>query len=182
MTAVFTVLALLVGLFPTATSPQSTQPSGLRIVVIEGEDAVNVIQTKTAVAPIVAVRDRNNLPVSGVTVTFAINGNAASFAGGAQTISVVTNAAGQATAAGLTPVAAGPVQISVGAVVQGQPLTVTIAQTNVMTAAQAATGAAAAAGAAKGISATTIGIIGGAVAAGGAAIAAASGGGPVRRR
>ena len=97
MTAVFAVLALLVGLFPTARSPQPTQPAGLRIVVIEGEDAVNVVQTKTAVAPIVAVRDRNNLPVSGVSVTFAINGNAASFLPAARSRSpVVTNAAGAA--------------------------------------------------------------------------------------
>jgi len=146
--------------------------------VIEGEDAVNVIQTKTAVAPIVEVRDRNNLPVSGVTVTFAVNGNAASFGGGVKSITAVTNAAGQATAAGLTPVTAGPVQVTAAAIVQGQPVTVTIAQTNVATAAQAAGGAAAAAGAAKGISATTIGIIGGAVAAGGAAIAMSGGSSP----
>jgi hypothetical protein len=175
MTAIFTVFALLAGLVPIERAPQPSQPAGLRIVVIEGEDAVNVIQTKTAVAPIVEVRDRNNLPVSGVTVTFAVNGNAASFAGGAQSITAVTNAAGQATAAGLTPVTAGPVQVTAAAIVQGQPVTVTIAQTNIATAAQAAGGAAAAAGAAKGISATTLGIIGGAVAAGGAAIALGGG-------
>jgi hypothetical protein len=40
----------------------------LRIGVVAGEGAVNIIQQKTAVAPIVAVRDRNNLPVSGATV------------------------------------------------------------------------------------------------------------------
>jgi hypothetical protein len=47
----------------TALFVQS-QPA-LRIVVIEGEDAVNVIQQKTAVAPVIEVRDRNNLPVPG---------------------------------------------------------------------------------------------------------------------
>ena len=36
---------------------------GLKIVVISGEDAVNIIQQKTAVAPVVEVRDRNDLPV-----------------------------------------------------------------------------------------------------------------------
>ena len=44
--------------------------SNLKIVVIAGEGAVNVIQQKTAVAPIVEVRDRNDQPVAGVVVTF----------------------------------------------------------------------------------------------------------------
>ena len=43
------------------------------------------IQQKTAVAPVVEMRDRNNLPVAGATVTFTIGGNAASFASGVQT-------------------------------------------------------------------------------------------------
>ena len=61
---------------------------------IKGEDAVNIIQQKTAVAPLVEIRDRNNLPVAGATVTFTIGGNSAAFAGGAQTLTVVTNAVG----------------------------------------------------------------------------------------
>ena len=58
------------------------QGAGLKIVVIAGEDAVNIIQQRTAVAPIVEVRDRNDLPVAGVAVVFAIRGGGASFAGG----------------------------------------------------------------------------------------------------
>ena len=53
------------------------QPGGLRIVVIEGEDAVNIIQQKTAVRPIVEVRDRNDLPVAGASVLFTIGGGVA---------------------------------------------------------------------------------------------------------
>ena len=61
------------------------QPGGLKIVVIEGEGAVNIIQQKTAVSPLVEVRDRNNQPVSGAVVTFTIQGgNNAAIAGGAQ--------------------------------------------------------------------------------------------------
>jgi len=33
-------------------APPSSQGTALRIVVIEGEDAINVIQKKTAVAPV----------------------------------------------------------------------------------------------------------------------------------
>jgi hypothetical protein len=84
------------------------QATGLKIVVIAGEDAVNNIQQKTAVAPIVEVRDRNNLPVSGATVTFTIGGgNNATFTGGLRTLTVTTNAAGRATAGTLNPLASG---------------------------------------------------------------------------
>jgi len=146
--------------------------------VIAGEDAVNVIQQKTAVAPIVEVRDLNNLPVPGVAVTFTVSGQSASF-GGLSTLTVTTNAAGQAAAAGLTPTAAGAVQINAAAVLQGQTAVATITQTNVLTAAQAAAagsgsgaaaGSAAAGGGGGGISGTTLGLLGAAV--GGGALAA----------
>ena len=57
------------------------KPSGaLRIVVIEGEDAVNVIQQKTAVAPVVEVRDQNGLPVPGAVGTLTGSTLALTFA------------------------------------------------------------------------------------------------------
>jgi hypothetical protein len=157
------------------------QPAALRVVVIEGEDAVNIIQQKTAVRPVVEVRDRNNLPVSGALVTFSIEGGKAASFGGASTLTVATNAAGQAAVTGLTPSAAGAFQIQVSAAFQGQVATATIAQTNVLTAAQAAaatassasgasggSGASGAAGGAGGggLSTTTIAVAGAAVAGG----------------
>lgn len=173
---------------------QQANNAGLRIVVIEGEDAVNIIQQKTAVAPIVEVRDRNNLPVSGATVTFSI-GQGASF-GGQSTLTVVTNAAGQATATGLSPTAAGAIQIQATATFQGQTAIATIAQSNVMTAAEVATtttagaggtgggtgggsggAAGAGGGAGGGLSGATLGIIGGAVAGGAVVATKAAGGG-----
>jgi hypothetical protein len=184
MTSLISIGLLLLGLQTPAPSAQGS----LRIAVVQGEDAVNIIQQKTAVAPIVEIRDRNNLPVAGATVTFSITGSGASF-GGLSTLTVTTNAAGQAAAVGFTPTAAGAIQINASALVQGQALTATITQTNVMTAAQAvgaagATGGAGSGGGAGGagggaaaggggISGTTIGIVGGAVAAvgGGALIA-----------
>ena len=181
----------------SAAQTTAVKSAGLRIVVVAGEDAVNILQQKTAVAPIIEVRDRNDQPVAGAVVNFAIRGGRATF-GGARTISVTTNVAGRAAAAGFTPTASGAVQISASAAFQGQTAAITIAQTNVMTAAQAAavssatssggaasgtgagTGAGsgsgggatagAGAGGGGGLSATTIGIIGGAV-AGGAVVA-----------
>jgi hypothetical protein len=161
-----------------AFSQQSSPSATLRIVVVEGEDAVNVVQQRTAVAPVIEVRDRNDQPVAGAVVRFAIRNGRATF-GGARTLTVTTNAAGRAVATGLAPTGSGAVQISATAAFQGQAATaVTIAQTNVMTAAQAAaaggaSGSSGAAGAGSGagstgggISGTTIGVVGGAAVGG----------------
>jgi len=157
------------------------QASPLKIVVLEGEGAVNIIQQKTAVRPLIEVRARDNLPVAGASVTFSIGGGGqgAAFAGGAQTLTVTTNAAGQAAASSFSAVSSGAVQIQVQAVYQGQIATAAISQTNFATAAAAAqagagagggggagTAGGAAGGGGGGISGTTIGIIGGAVAGG----------------
>lgn len=188
-----THLAALVGasVFAMAGSPSSAlgglqnASSALRIVVIEGEDAVNIVQQKSAVAPIVEVRDRNDQPVAGAVVRFAIQGGRATFSG-SRTLTVTTNLAGRAAVTGVTPTGSGALQISASAAFQGQTAAVTIAQTNVMTAAQVAGasgpggsggsagagGATAGGGTGGGLSATTIGIVGG----------AAAGGAVVRRR
>jgi hypothetical protein len=160
------------------------KPSGtLRIVVIEGEDAVNVIQQKTAVAPVVEVRDQNGLPVPGAVVRFTIGGGNASFTGGSQTLTITTNAAGRAAAGAVNPLASGSVQIQVQATFQGQSAAATIAQTNVATAAQAAGAAAAGAGVAGagagagggGVSGLAIAGIAGGVGAGAAVVAVRKG-------
>jgi hypothetical protein len=177
----FVAAALLCAIappLPPVVRAQSTPAPGLRIAVLEGDAAVNIIQQKTAVAPLVEVRDRNNQPVAGALVTFTIQGGSnASFAG-ASTISATTNALGQAAAAGLTPTGAGAVQINVAAAFQGQTAAATIAQTNFATAAQAAAAgscassagvAAGAGGGGGGIGAgtiTTLGLIGAGAAGG----------------
>jgi hypothetical protein len=175
------ILTLVLG---SVLALDAQQAPALRIVVLEGEGGVNIIQQKTAVRPLVEIRDRNNLPVAGATVTFSIGGggSGAAFAGGAQTLTVTTNAVGQAAASGLNAISSGALQIQVQAAYQGQLATAAISQTNFATAAAAAqagagagtggTTAAAggAAGGGGGISATTIGIVGAAV--GGSALVA----------
>jgi hypothetical protein len=86
------------------------QAAALRIVVIEGEHAVNIIQQKTAVAPVVEVRDRHNQPVAGAVVYFAIRSGRASISG-ARTLTVTTNVAGRAAATGFAPTGTGALQI-----------------------------------------------------------------------
>jgi hypothetical protein len=134
---------------------QSPAPA-LRILVIDGDGAVNLIQQKTAVSPLVEVRDRNNLPVAGAVVTFRLAGRSpALFAGGSRTLTVTSNAAGRAAAGGLQSTGAGTYEIQVEASYQGQVATATISQSNV---ARVVSGG--------GISAATIGIVGAALAGG----------------
>jgi hypothetical protein len=180
------IVILTAGLLTTGPLTAEQQPgAALKIVVIEGEGAINIIQQKTAVAPVIEVRDRNDQPVAGATVNFIVRTGRATF-GGARTLTVTTNAAGRAAAAGFAPGGTGALQIGATASFQGQTAAaVTIAQTNVLTAAEAAAvssagasaggsggggsaagGGGAGAGGGGGISATTIGIVGGAVAAG----------------
>jgi hypothetical protein len=174
VTTLFLCSMLALTSFVGGAAQPATGP--LRIVVIEGEGAVNIIQQKTAVAPIIEVRDQNNLPVSGATVTFTIQGGkTAVFAGGSPTLTVTTNAAGRAVAAAVNPLSSGTVQIQAAAAFQGQTAAATITQTNVMTAApagaSAATGGGAAGGGGGGLSGGAIaGIAGGVAAAGAAAV------------
>lgn len=53
------LLLVLVACAAPAASPQPAATPALRIVVLEGEDAVNIIQQRTAITPVVEVRDRN---------------------------------------------------------------------------------------------------------------------------
>jgi hypothetical protein len=131
--AVVCALALFAG-----AGRLAAQSGALRIVVLEGEDAVNLIDKKTAVKPTVEVRDRNDLPAAGALVIFAVRGRGATFANGARQISVTTDTIGRATVNELTPITRGTIEIQVNATYQGQTATATIRQTNFVNAAQAA--------------------------------------------
>ena len=146
-----------------ARQEQAVQPEGLRIVVIEGEDSVNIIGQGTAVPTVVEVRDRNDLPVSGASVVFLLGeGGTATLNAGLSQVTLTTNALGQA-AVTVNPVASGAVQLSVNATFQGQAAATTIVQTNAASAAAAAGGGG---GAAGGTGAVAGGAAGGAAGAG----------------
>lgn len=174
---------------PTGVAAQAPTAQALHIAVLDGEDAVNIIQQRTAVAPVVQVTDTNGQPVAGATVRFAIRAGKATFKG-ARTLTVTTDSAGRAVAMGLSPTGAGSLEIGATATFQGQAAVATITQTNVMTAAQAAAaggaGAGSGAGSAAGASAGTGGAASGTAGAGatgagttGTAAGAAAAGGAV---
>jgi hypothetical protein len=194
---IFIVVGVFLGLPPLPSVWAQEAPATpsdareLRIIVLEGEDAVNIVKKKTAVSPVVEVRDKNNLPVAGVMVVFALpdSGTGAAFAHGAKTLSVLTNSAGKAIVPGMKPLGTGTFKIGVTASMQGQTAApVTMVQTNYLTlvaanAAGASSGVAAGVGsgaAAGGFSGLAIGgIIAGVAAAAvgiGVAVVAKGGG------
>ena len=148
-TCVFILLAVLSGLslqllaLPRSSSPDGTNQVDLQIVVLEGEDGVNVIKNKTAVKPVVEVCDKNKAPgiavLAGVVVLFVLpeSGPTGVFANGARWTSVTTDANGRAVAGAIRPVGQGPFKIEIRATYQGQYVTRTISQTNFSTVAQA---------------------------------------------
>ncbi|HEX4750132.1 MAG TPA: hypothetical protein VH302_11375 [Bryobacteraceae bacterium] len=158
--------------------PQALAPdlSELKIIVISGEDGVNIVRKKTAVQPVVEVRDKNNLPVSGAVVNFITPNTGATgvFSNGTHTLTLVTDNAGRATVTGMHPAATGAFHIAVSAAVQGHVVaTAVITQVNFVTAAAAA---GAAGGSAAGASAAAGGAAaGGAVAGAGTAVGISAG-------
>ena len=163
------VLGILLALQPLGGASPQQVPTELNIVVVEGDGAINNIRQRTAREPIVQVEDENNRPVAGATVVFVLpeSGPGGTFAGGARSLTVVTDQQGRAVAKGLIHNGQqGKFQIQVNASHQQLTATANISQANaVLTAASA------------GISGKMIAIlavVGGAIAGG--VIAATSGG------
>ena len=133
------------GLTPLWAAPRAQEGAAkLKIVILEGEGAINNIRQRTAREPIVQVQDENNRPVAGAVVLFTLPDRGASgvFANGAKSMTLTTDAQGKAVATGLKPnTVAGKIEIRVNASHQGQTASATITQTNVPGAAAAGAGA-----------------------------------------
>jgi len=129
---------------PGTLAQEPSSNIGLHIEIMSGDRGINIIKKKTAVKPVVEVRDRNNLPVAGALVTFSSpsDGPSLIFANGARSITVTTDAAGRATTIGMKPVVSGNFQVNVSASFHSQTATASLSMTNVLTAAAAATAAA----------------------------------------
>jgi hypothetical protein len=106
----------------------------LQITIIDGEDAINNIRQRTTREPIVQVEDQNHRPVAGAAVLFLLPNDGASgtFAGGARTLTTVTDSNGRAVARGFRPNhISGKYQIRVQASYQGKTTQTTINQSNI---------------------------------------------------
>lgn len=118
------------GLFAQA---EPRRPGSLRIYVLQGEGAINNTTTRAATSPVVEVRDVNDFPVAGATVTFELpaSGPGAGFEGGKLEFSNLTDSRGQASALPMTPNQfSGGFAIKVTARHEGQTGMTTIRQTN----------------------------------------------------
>ena len=107
---------------------------GLRIVVVEGEGAINNIQLGSGRQPVVQVRDENDEPVAGGEVTFSMpeSGPGGTFFGWRKLI-VTTNEQGRATGNGFRPnLTEGVFQIQVTAAQGDRTGAVNITQSNVL--------------------------------------------------
>jgi len=161
---IFLVSLVLLNLFGPPAPAQ--QPSaGLRIVIVEGDGAINNIRQRVNREPIVQVEDENRKPVAGAVVSFILpdQGPSGTFANGSKMLMTVTDNQGRARASGIRPNdQSGPVQLRVTASFQGLTASAVITQTNVAGAASASAG---------GLSSTAkiwiiVGIAGGAAAGG----------------
>jgi hypothetical protein len=78
---------------------------GIKVLVLEGQNASNSTKRQVAVQPVVEVRDANDRPIEGATVVFRLppNGAGGFFPGQKLTLSVKTNVQGQAGATGFAP-------------------------------------------------------------------------------
>ena len=156
-------------------SPASAQEAGIKIIVQEGQGAINNIPQRRAKEPVVQVQHEDGEPVVGATVTFLLpdSGPGGTFADGARMLNIQTDANGQAVGRGLKPNAtSGRFLIRVNVSYHGQTASTTIAQINAIPA-----------GATKGGSGKKfliIALIGGAAAGGlAAALGGKSGSSPV---
>src|SRR5690242_464634 len=90
----------LLNLFALATQGRQAPSTGFHIVVVEGEGALNNIETRAGRELAVQVLDPSGKPVTEANVEFEApaNGPGQSFANGSRSFATVTNATGIATA------------------------------------------------------------------------------------
>lgn len=126
-----------------APPPQAAPPAPaatsetLKMLVLQGQNAVNSIRDGTATIPVVEVHDENDLPLEGADVVFELpaTGPGGTFPGGQFVKSVTSNLQGQAGAAFMPNALPGRFAIKVTATLRDRTGHTTIAQTNVLEAA-----------------------------------------------
>lgn len=125
---------------PATGQPEAIRPStgSLKILVLQGQNAINSLTSKTALSPVVQVLDAVEQPVEGATVTFEVSptGPGGSF-WGAPIATVKTDLTGQATAVFTPNDTPGSFSIKVTATLAEQTAQTRIRQTNDRNAAMA---------------------------------------------
>lgn len=123
-----------------SVSPKNSDTPAFHIVVLAGQHAANILKTRSAVQPVVELRDSENHPVIGAEVTFEGPDSEPGvvFSNGDRWQSLVSEMDGRVAVSDMQPVGTGAFQISVNATYDGHFAYATIDQTNFATATAAA--------------------------------------------
>ena len=113
----------------------------LKVIIVDGDEAANIVAERIAAEPVVEVRDREDRRVANAVVRFLIrrtarNRLATVFRNGQSEVRTLTDASGRASV-NLSPVEAGSFEIEVEASYQGQTGKAVIRHTNYPTTADA---------------------------------------------
>lgn len=130
------LIALLLPILPGQTpQPPGALPGGkLRVLILEGSNALNSIPSRAATFPVVEVRDENDLPVEGAEVIFTLPaaGPGGLFPNQKNTFTGRTNLQGQVRAPYLMNATPGDFSIEVSASIGSRTGKVVVLQTHVM--------------------------------------------------
>jgi hypothetical protein len=124
---------LACALVPFSWAVRAQDQNGLRILIVEGEGALNNIKDKTLKPVVVEVQD-NGAPAAGAVVTFILpnQGPGGTFLNGSATMTVNADTLGKASSSGIHPNGAtGAMPIRVTASLGGRTANATVNQTNV---------------------------------------------------
>ena len=93
----------ILALNAVAQQQPETTPTGLNIVVLQGEGAITRVQQRVTPEPRIRVQDQNQKPVAGAAVVFTLptEGATGEFSNGSKTLIVTTDKSGEAVARGL---------------------------------------------------------------------------------
>lgn len=121
-----------IAIFAIGLPAKAADTDGLNIRIIEGQGAINNVRTRTARVPVIEVRDGQNMPISGASVTFQtpFAGPGATF-GSERILVTQTDSEGRAAGRGLVPNnVPGPFEIHVTASFNSQVVSASIKQIN----------------------------------------------------
>lgn len=130
----FSLVLILAGQAVIAPAQETSPPDQLRIVILDGDNAINNVRLRTAREPIVQVEDEHHNRVPGAIVVFLLpdQGAGGTFLNGERSLTVSTDSQGQAVARGLRPNAlSGKYEIRVNASYQGKTGHAVIHQENI---------------------------------------------------
>ena len=106
----------------------------LKVIIVDGDEAANVVAERLAAEPVIEVRDKDDRRVPGAVVRFVIRKTRdrliASFGNGQAEVRTLTDYAGRASVNAVSPVEAGSFQIDVEVSYRGQTGKAVIRQTN----------------------------------------------------